>query len=138
MCASGHFACDFHTALFLRRFDHRGKAQIGPRLQRTSSSTSLLFDFFPKCTNTPFWIRGKAIRADEKTLHELATDTSVLQETINERVISVLAHRSSQPEACRYIHRQSHPNNDLPAFCTYLICLNLLALDLARFHQSDV
>ncbi len=138
MCSSGNFACDFHDSLFLGMLDHRGNTQIGPRLQRTSSSTSLFFDFFPKGTDNPFWIRGKAIRTDQQTLHELATGTSMLQETINERVISVLAHCSCQPEACRHIHRQSHPNNDLPPFCSYLIGLNMLALDLARFHKSDV
>jgi hypothetical protein len=62
----------------------------------------------------------------------------VLQETINERAISLLAHYSCQPEASRHIHRQSHPDDDLPALCSYLISLNMLALDLALFHQSGV
>src|SRR5438876_10024907 len=134
MCSSGHFACDFHYSLFLRMLDHRGNTQIGPRLQRTSSSTSLLLDFFPKCTDNTFWIRGKAIRTDQQTLHELATSTSMLQETINQRVISLLAHDSCQPEACRHIHRQSHPHKDLPPFSSYLIGSHRLDLEVASIY----
>jgi hypothetical protein len=66
--SSGHVARDFHDPLFLRPLDHRGNAQIGPRLQGASSTTRLLFDFFPKRSDNTLWIGGKTIRTDQPTM----------------------------------------------------------------------
>src|SRR5450432_770409 len=95
----------------------------------------MLFHFFSKCTHDAFRVRCQSICTDKQPLHKLTTRTSTLQKKINERAISVLTHHSCKPQPTCYIHRESHPNNDFPALCSYLIGLNVLAPYLALLHD---
>jgi len=138
MRSSGHVACDFHHPLCLGVLDHRGTTEIRPCLPCTSSSTCALFPVFPKRTPDPFWRGGKAIGTDKETVHVWTAGMHVLQETIHEVVISMVAHGASQPEPCRHIHCQSSPHHALSPCGSDFIGVHLLALDLACFHTRRV
>jgi len=99
-----HRSSDLHNALFLRPLDNGANVQVWPDLQARSAWAGCGFDLLAKRAANTARICWPAIGQDQERAQPLGASANLLKQGIGQALVSVQAHRSSQPQSRRHHH----------------------------------
>ncbi len=132
----GHLAGHLHHPFLLGALDHSGNTEMWAHLQTCSPSFQRPFQLFAKGALDALRVSIPAIGTHQECSQGLTTRAHLRQQPIRQTAITRQAHHSSQPQARRDHHRQTHPGYHFAPFHPNFIGLNMLQVQLPLLHDS--
>ncbi len=126
---------DLDDPFFLRALDHRANVQLRPDLQACSSHPRRSLDLLAERSADAARVCAPAVCQHEQGTQASRASANLGQQAISQAAITRVLDRTSQPEASRNHHGQSHPGDHFASFHPNFIGLNVHQVQLPVFND---
>lgn len=120
-----HLASNLNHPFFLCSLDHCSDVQVWPDLQIGSSHSAGLLDLLPESPTNTVGIGTPAVCQEKQGAQSLSRSANLLHQAISQATITRKLNHSSQPQARRNHHGQTHPGYHAASFHANFIGLNM-------------
>src|SRR5260370_1650851 len=126
-----HPAGDLDHPFFLRPLDHSANGQFWPDLQLCAPNPTGQLDLLSERSANTVGVSTPAVCQDKQREHRLGRSANLGHQTVGQAAITRELDYSTQPQARRDHHSQSHPRNHFAPFHSYFVGLNMYQVKLS-------